>query len=99
MTMAGPCPVVRPTIETILNNGSVSWSPDGKRLAGIGQPGTKAGYIWIIDPAFGRRPSGSWLICLRTRCCAVRRWTRDGASLVIGQVRSTGDIILAERLR
>ena len=26
-------------------------------------------------------------------------WTRDGSSLVIGQVRSTGDIILAERVR
>ena len=36
--------------ETRLNNGFVRWSPDGKRLAGVGIPGNRAGSVWIIDP-------------------------------------------------
>ena len=57
--------------QTILNNGSVSWSPDGKRLAGVGQPGTKAGYIWIIDPA-STTPFRKLVDLPRTHWCVVR---------------------------
>jgi Tol biopolymer transport system component len=93
-------PVVRGPADTVtlLNNGFVSWSPDGKRLAGIGLPGTFPGSIWILDPA---SPSAIRKLIDLPPDAFVRgaSWSRDGSSLVIGHARSTGDIILAERLR
>lgn len=83
---------------TVLNNGSVSWSPDGKRLAGVGQPGTRSNSIWIIDPA-STEPFKKLIDLPPDAFVRGASWSRDGSSLVIGHARSTGDIILAERLR
>jgi Tol biopolymer transport system component len=34
----------------LIANGSLTWSPDGKRLAGASLPGVAAGSVWIIEP-------------------------------------------------
>jgi serine/threonine protein kinase len=83
---------------TELNNGFVTWSPDGKRLAGVGLPGARAGSIWIIDPS-ARTPFKRLLDLAPDTVVRGASWSRDGRSLVIGEWRSTRDIILAERSR
>jgi serine/threonine protein kinase len=84
--------------STRLNNGFVRWSSDGKRLAGVGIPGNQAGYIWIIDPS-GVVPSRKLIDLPPDVYPRGGSWSRDGSSFVVGLSRTTGDIILAERLR
>ena len=59
-------------------NGSVAWSPDGKRLAAASLPGTGVGSVWIVDPnnaAPYRKlldlPAGAFVRGIA--------WTRDGS--------------------
>ena len=93
-------PVSRGPTDTTsrLNNGFVRWSPDGKRLAGGGIPGNGAGYIWIIDPG-GTVPLRKLIDLPPDTYPRGASWSPDGSSLVIGLSQTTGDIILAERLR
>jgi eukaryotic-like serine/threonine-protein kinase len=82
---------------TWLNNGFVRWSPDGRRLAGIGIPGNQNGYIWIIEPR-GAVPFRK-LTDLPVGVPRGATWTRDGSSIMIGFSQNSGDIMLAERSR
>jgi serine/threonine protein kinase/Tol biopolymer transport system component len=76
-------------------NGSMAWSPDGKRLAAVALPGAAAGSIWIIEPnnpapykKLMDVPAGEFVRGLT--------WTRDGSSIIVGRYRRSGDIFLAE---
>jgi eukaryotic-like serine/threonine-protein kinase len=87
-----------PEVPQQLGNGFLAWSPYGQRLAAVGLPGSRAGHIWIIEPDGStpiRRlidlPAGDYLRGIT--------WTCDGAALVMGRIRWTGDIVLAERSR
>ena len=82
---------------TWLNNGFLRWSPDGKRLAGVGVPGSQNGYIWIIEPR-GPVPFRK-LIDLPASMPRGASWSRDGSSIVIGLSQTSGDVMLAERSR
>jgi Tol biopolymer transport system component len=84
-----------PTTQAF-GNGFLSWSKDGKRLAAVSLPGAFPGSIWIVEPegpAPFRKlldlPSGVFLRGIA--------WANDGASMIVGRVRSSGDIFLAER--
>lgn len=83
---------------TRLNNGFVCWSPDGRRLAGIGIPGNRSGYVWILDP-LGPIPFRRLIDLPANAIPRGASWTRDGSSIVIALSQATGDIILAERSR
>ncbi len=45
-------------LVTRLSNGSLSWSPDGRRLAAVSLSGSRSGFIWIIDPGGPTRSAG-----------------------------------------
>ena len=83
---------------TRISNGVAAWSPDGRRLAGIGNPGSRSGYIWIVEPGSPTpfRKLTDLPADVRVRGVS---WTPDGSALVIGHVRATGDIVLAERIK
>jgi Tol biopolymer transport system component len=83
---------------TRLNNGFVRWSPDGKRLAGIGVPGAEHGYIWIVEP-LGAIPFRKLADLPADTIPRGASWAPDGSSIVIGLSQTSGDIILAERVR
>jgi len=77
-------------------NGFVSWSPDGMRVAAASLPGAASGSIWIVEPAANvpfRKlidlPAGAFLRGVT--------WSRDGSSLTVGRVQSSGDIFFADR--
>ena len=80
----------------LVANGSLAWSPDGKRLAAAALPGAGAGSVWIIEPSnpspykkLMDLPAGEFLRGLT--------WARDGSSIIVGRYRRSGDIFLAER--
>jgi hypothetical protein len=79
-----------------INNGFLTWSPDGKRLAAVALPGAAVGSVWIIEPndpvpykKLMDLPAGVFLRGLT--------WASDGSSIIVGRYRWSGDIFLAER--
>ncbi len=77
-------------------NGSIVWSPDGKRIAASSLSGAGGGSLWIVDPA-AAQPYRKLLdlpVGVFTRGIT---WANDGKSLIVGTYRWTGDIFLAER--
>ena len=97
-TLAKGQPLARGPVDTVtgLNNGFVRWSPDGKRLAGIGIPGNRRGYIWIIEP-LGLVPFRKLADLPPDTYPRGASWSTDGHSLIFGDSRRTGDIVMAER--
>jgi eukaryotic-like serine/threonine-protein kinase len=89
---------VSPSEPSQFGNGIVSWSADGKRLAVAGLPGVTTGSIWIA--ALGAPPTWQKLIDLPAGV-HVRgmTWSQDGGELIVGVMRTSGDIVLAERDR
>ncbi len=79
-----------------INNGFLSWSRDGRRLAAVGLPGYLAGYILIVEPG-SRTPFHKLLDLPAGVMLRGVTWSRDGRSLVMGQIRFAHDILLAER--
>jgi serine/threonine protein kinase/Tol biopolymer transport system component len=77
-------------------NGSIVWSPDGTRIAAASLPGAGAGSIWIIDP-LNPKPYRKLLDLPDGIFTRGMTWTRDGASLILGTYRWSGDIFLAQR--
>ena len=77
-------------------NGSIVWSPDGKRIAASSLPGAGAGSVWIVDPA-SPKPYRKVLDLPAGVFTRGITWSSDGKSLILGTYRWTGDIFLAER--
>jgi tricorn protease len=70
-------------------------SPDGKWVAYLSNAG---GRVYLIDP-FGQEPSKKLIDLPADVYPRGASWAPDGSSIVFGQSRATGDIILAERSR
>jgi Tol biopolymer transport system component len=83
---------------TALNNGFLAWAPDGRRLAGVGLPGNRAGSVWILEPD-GAVPFRKLVDLPPDAVPRGITWSHDGARVVVGLARATGDIVLAERSR
>ena len=79
-------------------NSSIAWSPDGRRLAGAGTPGTTRGSVWIVD-LDGGAATRQLLSLPPATVVHGLSWTHDGSALTVGLVTRSGDIILAERQR
>ena len=79
-----------------IGNGSVVWSPDGKRIAASVLPGAGNGSVWIVDPA-SPTPYRKLLDLPAGVFTRGITWSSDGKSLVLGTYRWSGDIFLAER--
>ena len=92
--------IARGAVDTVtrLNNGFVRWSADGRRLLGVGIPGNGHAYAWIIDP-LAPVPFKKLVDLPPDVFPRGATWSRDGAWVAIGQSRTTGDIVLAERSR
>jgi Tol biopolymer transport system component len=93
-------PLTRGPVDTVtgLNNGFVQWSRDGKRLAGIGIPGNRRGYIWIIEP-LGPVPFRKLIDLPPDTYPRGVSWSPDGTSILFGDSRRTGDVVMAERTK
>ena len=76
-------------------NGYLAWSPDGTRLAGVSLAGAFPGAIWIIDP--DTATTRKLLDLGPSDLARGLTWSRDGSSLIVGLIRRSGDIFLAER--
>ena len=79
-----------------INNGSIIWSPDGKRIAASSLPGAGVGRLWIADP-FSPKPYRKVLDLPADVFTRGITWSSDGKSLIVGTYRWSGDIFLAER--
>jgi len=79
-----------------VGNGFVAWSADGKRLAVVALPGGAPGSIWIVEPD---KPVPYRKLIDLPADVFLRgiTWARDGSSLIVGHIRWTGDIFLAEK--
>ena len=82
--------------ELQVNNGILSWSPDGLRLAAASLPGGYGGSLWIVDPG-AASPYRKLLDLATGDLIRGITWSRDGSSLVVGRVQRAGDIFFAER--
>jgi len=74
-------------------NGTMAWSADGRWLAVVGLPGSRAGYIWLIDPS-GGTPPRQLLELPAGASLRGATWSRDGSSLFVGFVDWASDIVL-----
>ena len=74
-------------------NGTMAWSADGRWLAVVGLPGSRAGYIWLIDPS-GGAPPRQLLELPAGASLRGATWSRDGSSLFVGFVDWASDIVL-----
>ena len=94
VTATGQVPRPPMTDGPTLGNGSLAWSPDGRSLAGVRDPGGALAEVWLIpldrkarrlvELSKDRRPRGI-------------TWTSDGARVIIGLVERTGDVVLFEQ--
>jgi len=62
----------------------------------VSLPGAFSGSIWIVEPE-GATPFRKLLDLTAGVYLRGMSWSRDGASLIIGRIQSSGDIFLAER--
>ena len=88
-------PVHQPIQAPYLGNGQIAWDATGKRLALVGNSGAAASAVWIFDPEGRQQPRrvGECPHDMRLRGVT---WTADGQSILVGQFRRTGDIVLFE---
>ena len=77
------------------DNGALAWSPDGRRIAAIGNSGALASVVLVVDPD-GRNPPRTLVdLPVDARLRGVT-WSADGASLIVGEQRRFSDIVLFE---
>ena len=76
-------------------NGSIVWSPDGKRIAASSLSGAGGGSLWIVDPA-DPKPYRKLLDLPTGVFTRGITWANDGKSLIVGTYKWTGDIFIAE---
>jgi eukaryotic-like serine/threonine-protein kinase len=76
-------------------NGFLAWSPEGRVLAAVIDPGAKAGAVWAIDFAHKEswRKVTDLPLDVRLRGAA---WSPDGKTLIVGQIRRASSIVLFE---
>src|SRR5262249_50234338 len=65
-------------------NGVLAWSPDGRRLAVVNQPGSGSPTVWLVEPEAANpyKRLAEFSGGPRIRGIA---WTPDGKSLVVGK--------------
>jgi eukaryotic-like serine/threonine-protein kinase len=79
-----------------LTNGFLAWSPDGKRLAAVGVPGSANAAIWIVEPDSSQPFRKLIELPGEVRPRGIT-WTSDGASLIFGRQEALSDLVLFER--
>ena len=79
-------------------NGFAVISPDGRRLAGVVDPGGAAGSIWVADLVSGTgfQKMADLPFDVRPRGAA---WTHDGDSLIVGTSRRTSHLVLFDQAK
>ncbi len=85
-----------PPVRTQFSNGFLSWSRDGRRLAGAALGGSLRGSLWIADPAAAVPYRKILDLPPATHLRGVA-WSPDGTSLLVGVVGRSSDIVMAER--
>ena len=88
-------PAYPPIPAPNLGNGGIAWDPNGERIAVIGNSGVVVKSTWIFDPMGRQAPRKVFDFPADVRLRGVT-WARDQQSLIIGQHRGTGDIVLFE---
>jgi hypothetical protein len=77
-------------------NGFLTWSPDGRHLAAVVEPGGSSGAGWIVDTA-GVEPARKIAVLPAGVRLRGATWSPDASSLVVGYMQRTSDIVLFER--
>jgi eukaryotic-like serine/threonine-protein kinase len=88
-------PVHNPVVAQNMGNGAIAWDAKGERFAVIGNSGAVASAAWIFDPQGRQPPRKLYEFPHDVRLRGVT-WARDGQSLIVGQQKRTGDIVLFE---
>jgi serine/threonine protein kinase len=88
-------PVHTPIPAANLGNGEIAWDPKGERVAVTGNSGVMASTVWMFDPMGGQPGRRLMDFPSDVRLRGVT-WSPDGQSLIVGQQRRTGDIVLFE---
>jgi eukaryotic-like serine/threonine-protein kinase len=90
-------PVPNPWPETPrLANGAVAWSPDGKWVVGLSDPGNIESIVWLFDVDGKRVPRKVSELGNRQRPRGAA-WTPDNARVIIGVTERTSDIVLFDQ--
>ena len=90
-------PVTNPWQETPrLANGAVAWSPDGKLVVGLSDPGNIESSVWIFDFDGKRAPRKVSELGNRQRPRGAA-WMPDNARVFIGVTERTSDIVLFDQ--
>jgi eukaryotic-like serine/threonine-protein kinase len=79
-------------------NGTLAWSPDGRRLAALRFPMNAAGSVWVLDTNGAPAPRKviDLPVSMFPRGLA---WTPDSTSLLISGVEASSDIVLFDVTR
>jgi Tol biopolymer transport system component len=81
--------------QQAFQNGFVSWSPDGRRIAALAIAANTAAEIWIVEPAAANPFRRLITLPVTVRPRGVT-WTPDGSALVIAKQEAPSDIVLFE---
>jgi Tol biopolymer transport system component len=79
-----------------LGQGVVAWSPDGRLVAAVANPGMAASRLWIVEPD-GRTPYRQVLQLPMAQQTASITWSADAKTVIIGRREQTADVVLFDR--
>jgi Tol biopolymer transport system component len=77
-------------------NGWVCWSPDGRSIAALSNPGNRVSTLWVfrVDDGMPPREIAQFAADQRTRGVA---WVPDASGVIVGTTERTSDIVLFDR--